>query len=124
MPQPAVALKCVIATREPLARELDLEAAMTRTFFTALASAVLILALGLGPALAKHDDDDDHDNGRHLGWYKHHKPDPVYAYPAPVVVYPAPPPVVVYPPPAPVWVVPPPVYEPPSVNFVFPLHLK
>lgn len=96
---------------------------MTRTFFTALASAGLILTLGLGPAFAKHDDD-DHDNGRHLGWYKHHERGPVYAYPAPVVVYPAPPPVVVYPPPVPVWVAPQPVYEPPSVNFVFPLHVK
>jgi hypothetical protein len=97
---------------------------MKRNFLAALASATLIIALGLGPAFAKHDDDDDHhDNGRHLGWYKHHKHEPVYAYPAPVVVYPAPPPVVVYPPPVPVWVAPP-VYEPPSVNFVFPLHVK
>jgi len=42
-----------------------------------------------------------------------------------VVIYPAPPPMVVYPPPPrPVYVVPVSVYEPPSVNFVFPLHLK
>jgi len=98
---------------------------MTRIFFTALVSAVLVLALGLGSAFAKHDEDDeDHDNGRHRGWYKHHPRGGVGEYPAPVVVYPAPPPVVVYPPPRPVYVVPPPVYEPPSVNFVFPLRLK
>jgi hypothetical protein len=98
---------------------------MRRTFVTAWASAVLILALGLGSAFAKHDDDgEDHDNGRHRGWYKHNPRGPVWEYPAPVVVYPAPPPVVVYPPPRPVYVVPPPVYEPPSVNFVFPLRLK
>jgi hypothetical protein len=99
---------------------------MTRILFTALASAALILALGLGPAFAKHDnDDEDHDNGRHLGWYKHQPRGPIWEQPAPVVIYPAPPPVVVYPaPPRPVYVVPAPVYEPPSVNFVFPLHLK
>ncbi len=95
---------------------------MTRTFFATLASAAIILALGLGPAFA--DDEDEHDNGRHLGWYKHHPHGAFYAYPAPVVVYPAPPPVVVYPPPQPVYVAPQPVYAPPSVNFVFPLRLK
>jgi hypothetical protein len=121
MTQPKAAWKnvhCNDGTRPP--GELDLETAMTRTFFATLASAALILALGLGPAFAKHDDD-DHDNGRHLGWYKHQPRGPVYEYPAPVVVYPAPP-VVVYPPPAPVYVAPPPVYAPPaSLNFIFPL---
>jgi len=100
-----------------------METTMTRTFFVTLASAALVLALGVGPAFAKHDDD-EHDNGRHLGWYKHHPRDTVYEYPAPVVVYPAPPPVVVYPPPAPVYVAPQPVYAPPSVNLVFPLRLR
>jgi len=92
---------------------------MTRTFLATLAAATLILA---APAFAKHNDD-GHDNGRHLGWYKHHPRGPVYEYPAPVVVYPAPPPVVVYPPPVPVWVAPQPVYAPPpaSLNFIFPI---
>ena len=94
-------------------------------------AAIVAAALGataMRPALA---DDEGWEHGHHRGWYHHHyghgygyvyepyapyvayPPAPVYTYEPPAYVY-APPPVVYAPP----------VYASPSINFVFPLHVR
>lgn len=97
-----------------------------RTLVVAVAVAAALGATAIRPALAD-DDDQGWDNGRHRGWYHHHR---AYVY-EPYVYQPYAPPVVVYPP-APVYgyesppvvYAPAPVYAAPSVNFVFPLHIR
>lgn len=99
-----------------------------------LAVAAIVAALAataIRPALAD-EDGEGWGHGHHRGWYHHHHgygygyvyepyappvvvypPAPVYTYEQPAYVY-APPPVVYAPP----------VYASPSINFVFPLHVR
>lgn len=97
-----------------------------RTLVVAAAVAAALGATAIRPALAD-DDDQGWDHGNHRGWYHHHR---AYVY-EPYVYQPYAPPVVVYPPapvygyePPPVVYAPAPVYAAPSINFVFPLHVR
>lgn len=84
------------------------------------AVAAALGATAIRPALAD-DDDEGWDHG-YRGWYHHHRGYVYEPYAPPVVVYP-PAPVYGYEPP-PVVYAPAPVYAAPSVNFVFPLHVR
>jgi len=98
-----------------------------RTLAIAAAVAAALGTIAIRPALAD-DDDQGWDHGRHRGWYHHHRAyiyepysPPIYVEPAPAYVYT--PPAYVYAPP-PVVYEPAPVYASPSINFVFPLHVR
>ncbi len=99
-----------------------------RTLAVAAAIAAALGAIAIRPALAD-DDDQGWDHGYHRGWYHHHRAYIYEPYAPPVVVYPQapayvyePPPVVYAPPP--VVYAPAPFYASPSINFVFPLHVR